>query len=331
MDTVRVDICYRPLRLAWAIRSDDFDSFRKAVKYSHALWGGRFNPIIFVDNEEEASQLIDLFRVDVIIPIGESEEVKKFPDKYPYLIDPNHHESTFMKGGEHYPPSSNVLDVHNALVYLRDRPEWKEIKNFGFYHYAWGDNEPLSDVFLSQFGVYPDKDDVGTDYLEIFQNATECSEMKLDIAKPIPIETIDHPSIPYLSRHNIERHYSIRGGWESPGFFVGSAGDLEDLVCHWNLRACDILLWFIDPQYIERYSDIIPAWEKAMRENVSNYRHKFDRDIAVWSRNNDFDEVCKNFDEINLVRCHVSDGTWNGRNVIIVKSRSGSTFNWFRN
>ncbi|VAW55618.1 hypothetical protein MNBD_GAMMA07-1890 [hydrothermal vent metagenome] len=318
MDTVRVDICYRPLRIAWAIKSDDFDAFRKAVKYSHALWGGRFNPIIFVDQkEEETSQLIDLFRVDVIIPIGESEEVKEFPDKYPYLINYNHHGSIFLKGDEHCHPSSNVLDVHNALVYLRDKPEWKEIKEIDFYHYTWGDNDPLTDVFLSQFGVYPDKDEVGTDYLGIFQDATECTEITLDITKTIPIETIDHPSISYLSRYNIKQHYNIRsGGWKAPGFYVGSVGCLEDLVCHWNLRACDISLWFVDPQYIERYVGIIPAWEKAMRDNVSNFRNKFDRDIAVWSRSDDFEEVTKSFDEMSLMRCHVSDGLWNGRNVI---------------
>lgn len=315
MDTVRVDICYRPLRIAWAIKSDDFDSFRKAVKYSHALWGGRFNPIVFVDHEDESSRLIDLFRVDVIIPIGESEEVKEFSEKFPHLINPIHHRSVFMTGSEHSEPSSSVLDVHNALVYLRDKPEWKEIKEIGFYHYTWDVNDPLSDVFLSQFGDYPDKDEIGTDYLEIFQNTTDCTEVTLDIVKSIPIETIDHPSISYLSRHNIKQHYNIRGGWNAPGFYVGSSGNLEDLVCYWNLRACDISLWFVDPQYIGRYSDLIPAWEKVMRERVSSYRHKFDRDLAVWSRSNDFDEISKNFDEMSLVRCNVSDGTWNGRNV----------------
>jgi hypothetical protein len=29
METTRVDISYRPLRIAWAIQSEDFDSFRE--------------------------------------------------------------------------------------------------------------------------------------------------------------------------------------------------------------------------------------------------------------------------------------------------------------
>ncbi|MBK8815650.1 MAG: hypothetical protein IPN42_09185 [Methylococcaceae bacterium] len=79
MDTTRIDICYRPLRIGWAIRSGDMDSFRQAVKYSYALWGGRFNPILIIDNEEEVERLVELFRIDFIFPIGTSTEVKAFP------------------------------------------------------------------------------------------------------------------------------------------------------------------------------------------------------------------------------------------------------------
>ena len=35
METVHVDICYGPLRVAWAIHSADKDGFRRAVRLSH--------------------------------------------------------------------------------------------------------------------------------------------------------------------------------------------------------------------------------------------------------------------------------------------------------
>lgn len=89
METVRVDICYRPLRIGWAIGVGDMDSFRAAARVSFALWGGRFNPIIVVDQQEHAGDLIDVFRVDVILPLGDSEKVKSFPKKFPYLITPH--------------------------------------------------------------------------------------------------------------------------------------------------------------------------------------------------------------------------------------------------
>src|SRR6266545_1826961 len=34
--------------------------------------GGRYNPILVVDREAEADQLVDLFRADVIWPIGDA-------------------------------------------------------------------------------------------------------------------------------------------------------------------------------------------------------------------------------------------------------------------
>jgi hypothetical protein len=253
MDTLRVDICYRPLRIAWAIRAGDFDAFRRAVRYSHAIWGGRFNPILIIDREQEASRLIDLFRVDLILLLGESDEVKAFPKKHSHLINPFFDDAIFMKDSKDYHPYALALDVHNALVH--------------------------------------------------------------DASVPIPLDVIEHPGISYIARHGLNRHYSVDSGWDSPGFFVGSAENLDDLVCHWNLRACDIPVWFVDPVYLARYASLIPAWEKAMLEIRAEYRHEWDRQVAVWTCQEDRDEACKPFGDPKLLRCHVSDATWNGLNV----------------
>ena len=82
MDTLRVDICYRPLRIGWAIGAGDIEAFRSSVRLSYALWGGRFNPILIADREDETKRLVDLFRVDVILPIGEGEKVKALQAKF---------------------------------------------------------------------------------------------------------------------------------------------------------------------------------------------------------------------------------------------------------
>ncbi len=316
MDTLRVDICYRPLRIGWAIRAGDFDAFRKTVRYSCALWGGRFNPILIVDREEEASRLIDLFRVDVVLPIGASDDVRNFQQKqYPYLINPFFHDSIFMKGSEHSHPYAQVLDVLNALAHLRDKPEWKTIKDKGVRLFTWQPNDPLADVFLTQLGGYPSTDEVGTDYGAMLLEASEGANSALDPTLPITLDVIEHPGIAYLARHGLIRHHSPRSGRDSPGFFVGSAGNLDDLVCHWNLRACDIPLWFVDSQHLGRYENLIPAWEKAMREMVANYRHELDRQVAVWTLQEDIEAACKPFGDAKLLRCHVSDAIWNRLNV----------------
>jgi hypothetical protein len=87
---------------------------RTAARLSFALWGGRFNPIVVVDRQEESESLVDAFRVDLILPIGDSDEVKVFVKRFPYLIKPFHHDSVFIGDGDGG-ARSQVLDVHNAL------------------------------------------------------------------------------------------------------------------------------------------------------------------------------------------------------------------------
>lgn len=152
MDTLRVNICYRPLRIGWAIRANDFDNFRRAVRYSYAFWGGRFNPILIVDHEEEAKQLIDLFRVDVIIPLGEDSTVKEFPEKYSYIVNPFFSDAIFSKGDETWPPSTQVLDIHNTLVHLYNKPEWKAIKDKEVHFFTYSQDRSPCRCIIGPIG-----------------------------------------------------------------------------------------------------------------------------------------------------------------------------------
>ena len=135
---------------------------------------------------------------------------------------------------------------------------------------------------------------------------TEATEHPLAPGEPIPADCTDRPNIGVVSRLMLEHHHSIDAGRNSPGFFYGDASNLDDLVSHWNLRAADVLLWFVDPNHLMRYAEIIPAWEKVMRETVA-HRHEWDRELAVWSRREDADEVRKPFGDMKLRCCRVSD------------------------
>jgi hypothetical protein len=313
MDTVRVDICYRPLRIGWVIRAGDLDAFRQAVRLSHAMWGGRFNPIIVMDKEEEARRLVDLYRVDLLWEISETDQTKAFRQKFPHLISPFFHHAPFLGGGKER-PRAQLLDIHNALVHLGDSPGWKAIKQRGMQLHTWQAQDPLADVFLIQLGAYPNHEETGMDYRTMLMETAEATEHQLDSGTVIPADVLEHPGIAYLSRHGLKRHYSVEPGWKSPGFFVGDVNSVDDLVCHWNLRAADIPLWFVDPNHLSRYANIIPAWEKSMREMVASW-HEWDRHVAVWSRRADIDEACKPFGEMHVMRCLVSEGLWNGHNV----------------
>jgi hypothetical protein len=313
MDTLRVDIYYRPLRIGWVIQSGDIGAFRQAVRLSHTLWGGRFNPILMADREDEARRLIDLFRVDLLLPIGDSDVVKDFPKQFPYLINPFFHDSIFV-GSEKEKIRAQLLDVHNALTYLHGKPEQKAINDKGFRAYNWQADDPLSDVFLMQFGSYPQGDEIGIDYQTLLTQVFDVTQFDITPNSPIPADTLDHPSIAYLARHALKRHYSVQPGRDTPGFFVGEASNLDDLVCHWNLRAADIALWFVDPAHLDRYADIIPEWERAVRQSVA-HRHEWDRRLAVWTRRENLEVARQPFGQLQLSVCPVSEHSWNGLNV----------------
>lgn len=292
---------------------------------SFALWGGRFNPIVVIDQEELARELIAAFRADVIIPIGQSEEVKKFPKKFPHLITPYMlGDNVFVEDGEGG-ARSYVLDVYNALSYFKEKPDWKVFKERGIRFYTWAKDDPLSDVFLLQFGEYPAKEDIKLDYRGYLQHVSEAKEIAIDPKEPLQPEMFDYPSIAYISRLGITQHFSVRRGWDTPGFFSGDANNLDDLICCWNLRASDISLLFVDTKHIERYGPAVSIWGKATRDMVSHRRNEFDRRIGVWVREQDvnpenranvIEKAVEPFkqEEVSSVAT-VGNGSWNGLNI----------------
>lgn len=312
-NTMRVDVCYRPLRIGWAVREGDINSIRQAVKYSHALWGGRFNPILIVDREEEARQMVELFRLDLIWPLGDSQEVKDFPKKFPHLIQPFYADSIFVKDDK-WRSFAHVLDISNAVSHWHTKPEWKHFKDAGLRAYQWQQDDPLADVFLMQFGAYPSPDEVGVDYAGMVAQVAAPTSFELAPHEHIPANASEYPCFASVGRFGIERHYSVQAGWDLPGFFVGNANDPDDLVCFWNLRACDIALWFVDPVWLDRYAELIPKWGSTLQRTVEHRHHEWDRRLGVWSRQ-DIDEAAKPFADLPLVRCQVREHFWSGGTV----------------
>jgi hypothetical protein len=318
MESIRVDVSYRPLRIAWAIRAGDIEGFRSAVRISNALWGGRFNPIVIVDRLEEAEYLINAFRVDVILPIGDSEPVQSFPSRFPYLIKPFFQDSIFVGDGEYGSPSQ-VLDIHNALVHLHRKPEWEDIKRGEVRLYTWKPDDPLADVFLMHLGEYPSAAEISMNYRELLKDAAEAKEIEIDPSSELPPDTFEHPSISFLSRVGLRSHYSVRSGWDNPGFYSGDVRNLDDLVTFWNIRAANIHVLFVDPNHFGRYGGTIESRDKAMRDLVSRRRFEFEKSLALWARVDDvnlsqegINNLMKPFEGRASTICRVYAGAWGG-------------------
>jgi hypothetical protein len=319
MDTVRVNIAYRPLRICWAIKEGDFTAFREAVRTNHALVGGRFNPIVVVDRESEARAIVEAFRADIVQPLGASEEVKAFAATFKHLISPFFRDGVFV--GQERDARAQVLDVQNAIVFSRDTPEWKQIQERTPRIYKWAAEDPLADVFLMQLGAYPDKESIHVDYESMFKEALGASEVEINADVALPADLFDHPSIAYLSRHRLRRHYSVQSYWDYPGFYVGRASNLNDLVAFWNLRAADLSLLFVDSVHAARHALNIPGWKKRTAKLLSHRGERHNQSYAIWRRREHMSDagdraaLQEPFGNEPCTMCGVDEHLWNGMNL----------------
>jgi hypothetical protein len=188
--------------------------------------------------------------------------------------------------------------------------------------YTWEPDDPLADVFLMQFGDYPSADEIHVSYRDILGYAAQALEVKLAPVQNLPADIFQFPSIRSVSRSGLERHYGVHPGWDTPGFFSGDAGNFDDLVCYWNLRASDLPLLFVDPKHLGRYGETVASWAKTMLNMVSHRRHTFDRVVAVWVRREALDNSAEAMAKIlapsggqaSMV-CPISADSWDGVNV----------------
>lgn len=315
-------MCYRPLRICWAISDGDVSAFRRVVRLNNTMWGGRYNPIVVVDRVDEAKRIVEVFRGDVILPMGDAPAVLGFPAQFPHLINPFFPQSLFLSDNQ-TDGKAQVLDIHNALIQLRDTSAWDAITKKGIRLFKWDVDDPLADCLLMILGAYPDKAETIIDYRAILKQAGDATEQHLGPQDVLPIEILQHPTISYFSRHGLRRHYGVRSNWDYPGYFVGDAANLHDLVTYWNLRATDTSLLFVDPAHLQRYATILPEWTKNTNEMLAGRRFEFHRRPAVWSRREAMHadheahvaQLKTVFGEGPFTICSVDIFSWNGLNL----------------
>lgn len=314
--SIGVNICYRPLRIGWAIKSGDVSAFRKVVGLNHTLWGGRYNPILVADREPEARQLVDLFGIDVILSVGSDPAVTAFPTLFEHLSDPLR-GSIFVGDPKSddpiHEPRAQVLDMVNALEFWADKQDLDILLKAGPVEATWDPSDPLAYVFLVQLGAYPPVQETGVDYAAEFRGVLSPTPVALSPSEPIPGNVWAHPTIAALTWYGVERHYGRSFRAERGGFFVGDASDFEDLVSLWNLRAADVDLWFLDPKHFGRYSGLAPEWTSLVRPRRPDMIDP--GQVGIWSRGSELPDLKPLVGDVTLSLHRASPYSWNGLNL----------------
>ena len=319
MEMLNLYIKYRPVRIGWCVRANNLDDLRKAIFISNILWGGRFNPIVPVDDEAMALQLVETFRVDALYPIRDDPVIDAFVGKINYLQWPIVHKAIVVED-ERYPqyrPFATVLDIYHALVrlheeYVKDLPQPKLSACLCF----WEEKDPLNSVFLATLGAYPPITDIPIDYCGMMKKALVAQEFIIRANFAVPPEVLQKMYPSKITEYLLERSVHSGRGWNNPGLYVGDSQNYDDLVNYWNLRAADIDLLFYDPAHKVRLDPLKDAWLGRLKEwvNKSSGGRSWENRIAVWAKNRD-SLIPDDLIDKNTVGCTVDKHIWNGLNI----------------
>jgi hypothetical protein len=321
MDTLSLRIKYRPLKIGWCLSDGDFAGLRKALRLTHTMWGGRFNPMIPVGNLDLGRQLVNVFRVDVLIPLSDGKDVKTFIDQFPHLPNPFFDPRLFVEKSSGK-LSARVLDLYHPIRRLYE----EHFKNnpqptFHTSLYEWDDDDPLADVFLATFGGFPPREDTGMDYRGLIEKYLAAEKIALTGGGALPPDSFKKATPNWICSLYLECHHSVINSWGTQGFYVGSTTDFHDLVNYWNLRATDTDLLFYDPAFSDRLDALRGEFHTVLRARPKS-PHVFDDRIAIWFKE-DISDVGHPVDDRPDLTDFGSDillhplgfGTWNGLNV----------------
>ena len=312
MHTLSVTLKYRPLRIGWCVANGDFAGFRSAVRQSFTMWGGRYNPIIPVDDVELAEQLVTLYRVDMLIDVSGTDANKAFVETHEHLRNPLHHPLFYPRFHEAN-KSAAIVDIQHPIAriygeYYKHNPKAES----GVDAYQWDEADLLADMMLCTYGAFPPAQEIGVDYLGMIGTALLGQVKQIPNGQELPILHPGRETVSSLNRAFIDWDYVVRNHWDYPGFFVGHADDWSDLVANWNLKAAGVQLFFYDPRHEARLAPVRDQWLAQLR--AAPARTHRPNDIALWHRR---ERPLENTDAFGqgLMICAVGDETFNSHNL----------------
>jgi len=312
MSTVNLWIKYRPIRIGWCVREGNIDDIRRVFLLSHTMWGGRYNPVIPVDNFKLAKSLIEVFKVDVLYSISNDPTIKDFINKFSYLPWPFFGDELFVEG--FHGKTATLLDVHHPILSIYERYIRNVAKpEISAAIFSYDKKDPLYNVLLATFGAYPSENETGVNYDVLYKEHLMAETIEIDVHSPIESKLIDYNITPSkITTHDLIWNRQL--AWNNTGFYIGDSSNFYDILNFWNLRASAINLMFYDQKYPERIKLVRETILERLRKKKDNQK-SLDNHIGIWSKNREISEDLSGIFGKGLLRYTVNNTIWNGLNV----------------
>jgi hypothetical protein len=182
MATTTITVRHRPNRIAFLVRPGELSDLERAAALCTLLWGGIHNPIIPVAAKDDANAdvLLGNFQVDVLFPVAESDAIKSFVERYPYLMNPRLSARELFYPDWHTKKNKVAyLDVLNAVekYWSKEFKHAPKEMESSCQLVTWDDSDPLKEVLALCFGAYPTTLNLMEDFREGFLRGLRAKEI----------------------------------------------------------------------------------------------------------------------------------------------------------
>ncbi|MBZ5670341.1 MAG: hypothetical protein LAO04_11495 [Acidobacteriia bacterium] len=257
-----------------------------------------------------AEALVSAFQVDALYNISGTAAVDTFIKEFPHLRWPDYRPQLFVDGMKGKEPT--LLDVRHPAQHLyRAHVDGRIKPSIEAVLYQWSIDDALRYVLLASCGGYPLKDEIGRDYNQLFGKALAAQVRNLGRDDEIPNDLHRHLTPNILTSINLEPDL-LASPRAEPGFYHGDALDFTDLVNFWNLRACNIDIFFYDPNLAGRLAPFTKAWSQLIHDRPK--RNDWLTEISVWGKDPAAQVDLSPFGA-GVLLCTMRHSTWNGLNL----------------
>ena len=320
LDNVQIE--YRPPRIGFCVRNGNIQDVVTASRLCTVLWGGVYNPIIPVGAPDDlADKLVNVFLIDILVPLAETDEIKSFIEKYKWARFPMMRRNSILAVDGYKKGYKKViaLDISHLLRMLWDK-EFKfakdETSNFAVV--SWKSNDPNKDLYPLLFGNYPEEK-LSFQYKDSFKKALKAQEINIDPKKSIPALAATVITPIGLTKLGIN---SWGGGRDGAGVYIGDPKYFLDIVNFWNIRASGNYLAFLPKTNSRRFSPYIKSHISKIKSRGNDFGENR-TEISAWFRaetkddNKEIRVIIKPFETKDRVFSMrgTSAQSWNGLNI----------------
>jgi hypothetical protein len=259
----------RPIKLLFLVSQNDRETVKKIITFNTTLWGGLFNPIVPIEQDEKSlMDIIEGSNSDFVVNVTSETFLPRniersrliYFEGYDGLIDKTKNDDSYLNYG---------CDIRPLL-----KDYWEKEGRFDSStlsnksakarsaFYVEGEDELWNNYALLEYGHYPE--DHKYNYKDRFCQATNAENFKLNEDSLLGISKLEALSPLNFTLSKVNYYFLSNTQYFLGDFliYLGNPNSVEDWLAYWNLRCFSLDSIFIPWDKTDLFSEHIKSFAK---------------------------------------------------------------------